>query len=321
MEALLRERERESKGGPGHNFKDIISLENLLVSYQEFLRGKRKRKDVAKFSLFLIDNILNLHRDLKNKSYIHGSYFAFKISDPKPRDIHKAKVRDRLVHHALHRILYPYFDKQFIFDSYSCRIKKGTLRAINRFRYFIRKVSQNNTKTVWILKCDIRKFFANIDHLILKNILERYIEDNGTRWLLAQVINIYMNEFDQFIKRKLKIKYYIRYADDFIILSRDIQSLQQLLVPIAGFLKEKLNLELHPNKVSIKTINSGVDYLGWVSFPSHRILRASTKRRVFRGLTQNHTRETYTSYLGLLKHGSMYKVILEVDKLVSKWST
>src|SRR3989344_6289457 len=246
MEALLRERERESKGGPGHNFKDIISLENLLVSYQEFLRGKRKRKDVAKFSLFLIDNILNLHRDLKNKSYIHGSYFAFKISDPKPRDIHKAKVRDRLVHHALHRILYPYFDKQFIFDSYSCRIKKGTLRAINRFRYFIRKVSQNNTKTVWILKCDIRKFFANIDHLILKNILERYIEDNGTRWLLAQVINsfntkekvgiglplgnltsqllinIYMNEFDQFIKRKLKIKYYIRYADDFIILSRDI---------------------------------------------------------------------------------------------------
>ena len=317
----------------------------MLVSYQEFLRGKRKRKDVAKFSLFLIDNILNLHRDLKNKSYIHGSYFAFKISDPKPRDIHKAKVRDRLVHHALHRILYPYFDKQFIFDSYSCRIKKGTLRAINRFRYFIRKVSQNNTKTVWILKCDIRKFFANIDHLILKNILERYIEDNGTRWLLAQVINsfntkekvgiglplgnltsqllinIYMNEFDQFIKRKLKIKYYIRYADDFIILSRDIQSLQQLLVPIAGFLKEKLNLELHPNKVSIKTINSGVDYLGWVSFPSHRILRASTKRRVFRGLTQNHTRETYTSYLGLLKHGSMYKVILEVDKLVSKWST
>ena len=311
----------------------------MLISYQEFLRGKRKRKDVAKFSLFLIDNILKLHQDLKNKSYTHGTYFAFKINDPKPRDIHKACVRDRLVHHALHRILYPYFEKQFIFDSYSCRIKKGTHRSINRFRYFTRKVSQNNTKTVWVLKCDIRKFFANIDHQILKDILKRHINDNDARWLLDQVIdsfntknkvgvglplgnltsqlliNVYMNEFDQFVKRKLNFKYYIRYSDDFIILFRDNQLLQRLLVPISEFLKEKLNLELHPDKVSIKTIYSGVDFLGWVSFPTHRVLRTTTKRRMLNRLRQNQSNETMASYLGLLKHGDTHiltKKILEV---------
>jgi len=92
----------------------------LLVSWQEFLRGKRKRKDVAEFFLHFSDNIFKLYGELKNKTYRHGGYQAFKINDPKPRDIHKAAVRDRLFHHAIYRILYPYFDRKFIFDSYSC---------------------------------------------------------------------------------------------------------------------------------------------------------------------------------------------------------
>ena len=107
-------------------YERIISLENLFDAWQEFLKGKRKRKDVQEFSENLSDNIYNLHLDLVNKIYRHGSYRAFNISDPKPRNIHKATVRDRLLHHAVYRILYPFFDKKFIPDSYSCRLNKGT---------------------------------------------------------------------------------------------------------------------------------------------------------------------------------------------------
>src|SRR3989338_4041739 len=150
------------------NFEEIISIENLLLALKEFMRGKRNKKDVQEFQLRLMDNILSLHDDLKNRTYVHGGYHAFNLSDPKPRNIHKASVRDRLLHHAIYRILYPYFDKKFICDSYSCRINKGTHKAISRFRSFFRKVSKNHTRSCLVLKCDIRKFFANIDHNILK---------------------------------------------------------------------------------------------------------------------------------------------------------
>src|SRR3989344_2955229 len=143
-----------------HNFEDIISTENLLEAWEEFVNGKRSKKDVQEFSLHLMDNILSLHQDLANHSYRHGGYKAFNISDPKPRSIHKANVRDRLIHHAIYRVLYPFFDRTFIADSFSCRLRKGTHKSLDRFRSFAYKASKNNTRTCWILKCDIRKFFA-----------------------------------------------------------------------------------------------------------------------------------------------------------------
>ncbi len=136
-----------------------------------------------------MDNILKLHKRLAEKSYKHGSYHAFKINDPKPRDIHKATVRDRIVHNAIYRVLYPYFDKKFIYDSYSCRNDKGTHKAINRFRRFVWKESQNDTRTIWVLKCDIKKFFASIDHGILKNILSKHIVDQNILWLLCLLLS------------------------------------------------------------------------------------------------------------------------------------
>ena len=171
-----------------HTYDNIISLENLLEAWQEFLKGKRKRKDVQEFQLNLMDNIFSLHNELKNKTYKHGPYHAFNISDPKPRNIHKATVRDRLLHHAIYRVLYPYFDKKFISDSYSCRLNKGTHKALERFKQFGNRVSKNNTKQCFILKCDIKKFFANIDHQILLNILDKHIEDKDILWLLETVI-------------------------------------------------------------------------------------------------------------------------------------
>ncbi len=313
-----------------HTFEDIISIENLLEAWKEFAVGKRKKADVQEFSLHLMDNILLLHDDLRNRIYVHGGYQAFNICDPKPRNIHKAAVRDRLLHHAIYRILYPFFDNTFIADSYSCRIDKGTHKAINRFRSFSRKVGKNNTRTCWILKCDIRKFFANIDHAILKKILASFIPDKDILRLLDRVIdsfetkpgvglplgnltsqllvNIYMNEFDQFMKHKLKAGYYIRYADDFAILSEDRKSLENLLLYIGAFLHENLALELHPDKVFIKTLASGVDFLGWVHFPDHRVLRTVTKKRMIKRIREHPTEETISSYLGLLKHGNTAKI-------------
>ncbi|OGI82933.1 hypothetical protein A3I95_03040 [Candidatus Nomurabacteria bacterium RIFCSPLOWO2_02_FULL_44_12] len=322
-----------------HTYDNIITIEKLLLAWQEFLRDKRNRKDVILFQAKLMDNIFDLHNDLKNKTYKHGEYIAFNISDPKPRQIHKATVRDRLLHHLIYQELYEYFDSKFIHDSYSCRVEKGTHKAINRFRQMFRKVSKNNTRTCWILKCDIKKFFANINRQVLKKILSRFNLDTDTLWLLGQVIdsfstmlsnsaiaerinkglplgnltsqllvNVYMNEFDQFMKRELKVKYYIRYADDFVILNEDKGYLENLLPKINTYLNSYLNIYLHPDKVFIKTLASGVDFLGWVHFPRHRVLRTSTKRKMLKRIRENPKKESKQSYLGLLKHGNAYKL-------------
>ncbi len=313
-----------------HRYKDIISTENLLSAWREFVRGKRAKKDVQEFQVHLMDNILILHRDLVAKRYVHGGYYAFNISDPKPRNIHKASVRDRLLHHAIYRHLYPYFDKKFVVDSYSCRKWKGTHRALKRFRSFVYKVSRNNTKTLWVLKCDIKKFFASIDQETLFEILDKHIEDKDIIWLVRQVVksfntspgrglplgnltsqllvNVYMNEFDQYMKNELRVKYYIRYADDFVILYENKGYLSQLLGKIEEFLDVRLRLTLHPDKISIRTINSGVDFLGWVHFFDHRVLRTTTKNRMFKKLKDNPKEEVIVSYQGLLSHGNTSKL-------------
>jgi len=319
-------------------YENIISTENLLEAWREFIKGKNKRADVHEFGRYLMQNILELHNELVASTYRHGGYHHFKISDPKPRDIHKASVRDRLVHHALHRKLYPFFDRMFIADSYSCREGKGTHKAMNRFRAFAYKVSKNGTRTCWVLKCDIRKFFASIDQRVLMEIVGTYISDERVRALIANIVgsfnsgitskglplgnltsqllvNIYMNEFDQFIKHKLKAKHYIRYADDFVILSEDKNHLLKTLPYMEMFLCDTLKLEMHPNKVSIQTLASGVDFLGWVHFPDHRVLRTSTKRRMFRRIKEVNGKEaTVQSYLGLLSHGNAHKLR---DKIIS----
>src|SRR3989338_6055968 len=113
-----------------HTYQDIISVENLLESWREFTKGKKSRTDVQIFSSRLMDNILELHNDLSDFNYKHGLYQSFRINDPKLRKIHKSSVRDRLLHHVVHRILYPFFDKTFASDSFSCRNEKGTHRAL-----------------------------------------------------------------------------------------------------------------------------------------------------------------------------------------------
>lgn len=327
-----------------HSYNDITCKENLLLAWREFIVGKKSKPDVQRFELSLADNILSLHEDLANKTYSHGKYRSFYVNDPKRRHIHKASVRDRLLHHAVYRILYPFFDRIFIPDSFSCRLNKGTHKAINRFRDMSYKASYNHTKTCWVLKCDIKKFFANIDHEVLLKILKEYIPDENIIWLLENIIssfplsetrppivetglplgnltsqlfaNVYMNKLDQFAKHKLKARYYIRYADDFVFLSQDKYLLENLIPRIQYFLKKELKLSLHPDKVFIKTYASGMDFLGWVNFCGFRILRKKTKKRMLNRIIANPKEEVLQSYLGLLGHGNAKKAR---DELLARY--
>lgn len=321
-------------------FDEIIDVENILTAWREFLNGKRGKNDVQEFSLHLMDHVFALHRDLASHTYRHGPYQPFYICDPKPRHIHKASVRDRLLHHTIHRKLAPFFEKTFIAHSYSCRKEKRTHKALNCFRSFARKESLNHTKTVWVLKCDIRKFFASIDHEVLLGILQSSMLGRDTIWLLKEIIasfssgvsgkglplgnltsqllvNIYMNEFDQFVKNELRVKYYLRYADDFVVLSRDKVWLEEIRVVIKEFLNNKLRLQLHPNKVFIKSFASGVDFLGWIHFPNHRVLRTTTKRRMLKRLGSEFSPESAASYLGMMRHGNAEKLTARVITCVS----
>jgi retron-type reverse transcriptase len=275
-----------------------------------------------------MSNILSLHRELKNKTYKHGSYEAFRVNDPKPRDIHKASVRDRVLHHAIYKILYPPYDKTFIADSYSCRNDKGVHKAIIRFEKFTRKVSKNYTTQCYILKCDIRKFFASVD----QKILEKKIEDKDVLDLLKNItqsfdkglplgnltsqllVNIYMNEFDQYVKHIIKQKYYIRYADDFVFISESKNELEMVCQKCETFLTQTLRLSLHPDKCFIKTIYSGLDFLGWVHFSYHRVLRTSTKRRMMRKVNESNL----SSYEGLLGHGNGYELSNKISEYVKE---
>jgi retron-type reverse transcriptase len=318
-----------------HTFNEIISLDNLLSAWEQFIRGKRNKRDVQLFSRHLAERITVLHDSLASKQYKHGGYYAFSITDPKPRSIHKATVQDRVLHHAVYTLLYPFFDNVFIYDSYSCREEKGTHKALERFKEFSFKVSRNHIRTCWVLKCDIRKFFASVDQPVLLGILSTYIRDNSILWLLKEIItsfqsvapgkglplgnltsqllvNVYMHEFDYYVKHFLKAKYYIRYADDFVLLSHNKAWLEEQIPKIEHFLGEVLYLNLHPDKVYIRSLVSGVDFLGWVNFPDHRVLRSATRRRMKKRILDNPVSETVSSYLGLLQHGNTERLTKEV---------
>ena len=290
------------------------------------------------FEVNLMENLIELHSRLANFRYRHESYQAFTISDPKTRKIHKATVIDRVLHRAVYRKLYPIFDPTFIIDSFSCRKGKGTHKALDRFRAVAWAVSHNHRRTIWVLKCDIRKFFASIDHVTLIHILDQRLDDKLVVNLLSTVVesfhvepgkglplgnltsqlfaNIYMNEFDQFVKHGLRLKYYIRYADDFVFLSQDRRELQDVLSVVTMFLQQNLHLSLHPNKVELRTFASGVDFLGWVHFPDHRVLRSTTKRRMLGRLSRMPSQPVIQSYCGLMSHGNTQKLNSKMDYMV-----
>lgn len=171
-----------------------MDAENLFAAWHEFRRGKREKPDVQAFERRLEDNVFALAEDMRSGCYRPGLYRKFVIRDPKVRVIHKASVRDRLAHHAIHRVLSPIFERSFIYDSYSCRIGKGTHAAVRRLEVFARQVSKNYDGPCWVLKFDIRRFFDSVDHGILLESLKKRVECPRTMGLLANIVGSHVSE-------------------------------------------------------------------------------------------------------------------------------
>lgn len=276
-------------------YDDIVTYENLLQAWNEFVQGKRKREDVNEFAAHLSDNLLDILHELQHGIYVHGEYEEYVICDPKKRVIHKASVKDRVVHRCIYNALYTYFDRRYIHDSYSCRVGYGTHKAYVRFRHFVNTVSKNYTAQCYILKFDIKKCFESIDATLLKSIFAKHIKDEKLVALVCAVIdsfskglplgnltsqlfiNMYLHEFDWHVKHTLRCQYYLRYADDIVIVARDKENLEKLYVAMEFFLKDTLHLTTHKN--GIRSIYSGIDVLGIVFFAKYERLRRSTERR------------------------------------------
>ncbi len=181
-------------------YSQITSLENLFSAWEEFRSDKQKKADVCNFELNVEQYIFKLHRELTNKTYKHGPYTGFYINDPKRRHIHKATVRDRVLHHAMFRILNPIFEPTFIPNSFSCRVGKGIHKGVLALDQMIRKESKNYTKQCFALKCDVRKFFDSVNHKILLEILGKKIKDTDTMWLLAEIVDSFSEGHVRFLK-------------------------------------------------------------------------------------------------------------------------
>lgn len=283
-------------------FEKMISGENINLAYEKAINNKRIRPDILKFSFSREKNLAEIEYKLKNKSFVHSPYFSFVVNDSKKRIIWAAQFPDRIVHHILCNILNPIFEKTFIHDSYACREGKGVQKAVRRCQQFIRVASgggKSKEKTVYCFKGDIRKYFDNIDRQTLKEIIRKKIESPGLLWLIDLIIdshvgekgmpignltsqlfaNIYLNELDHFMKDRLKVKCYIRYMDDFVILDTDKEKLFCLRDLVKNFLNEKLKLKLHPKKSEYFPIIKGIDFLGYTVFWNYITLRKSTLKR------------------------------------------
>jgi retron-type reverse transcriptase len=179
-------------------YSEIVSLENIVLAWKKARKGKTKKDYVIKFEADLKNNLLKLHEELESHIYFPKPLITFILRDPKTRKISKSAFRDRIVHHAIVRILEPIFDKTFIYDSCANRIGKGNLFALKRFYNFLNKVSKNGKINGWFndnqirgycLKADIKHYFQEVSHEILLNIIKRKIKDEKVIWLIEKILN------------------------------------------------------------------------------------------------------------------------------------
>src|SRR3989338_1331406 len=283
------------------SYSKLCAYENLEKAFRKARKGKTLKRYVIDFEKNLKENLLRLQSELLLQIYRPQPLETFNLRDPKTRKISKAVFRDRVIHHALCNIIEPMLEKEFIYDSFANRKGKGTLGAIKRFDVFKRKVSKNNTRACYVLKADVRHYFDTVDHAILLSILRRKIRDERVLWLVNLILgnhkspeegkgmplgnltsqflaNVYLNELDQHVKHILKARYYIRYVDDFVILSSSVEELKTYKEKINAFLHEKLALELHPDKSDILLLRQGIGFLGFRIFYHHRLIKQKNLR-------------------------------------------
>lgn len=327
----------------GNLYPAIYDFKNLFNAYLKARQNKRYRKDVLEFSANLEENLIVIQNELIYHSFQTGKYQQFYVYEPKRRLVMALPFRDRVVHHALCNIIEPIFDRRFISDSYACRSGKGTHRGADRLTRFLRE-AKRKWGSVYCLKADIAQYFPSINHNILKAIIARRIRCKDTLWLINMIIdstsgpdeinpagipignltsqlfaNIYLNELDWFIKRDKGIQYYLRYMDDFAIFHYDKGYLNKLKQEIEEYLAA--NLALHFNrKTSIFPIKQGVDFLGYRIWPTHRLLRKSSIKRIKKNLKRlarryangeagvAEVRSAVASWVGHASHANTYRL-------------
>jgi retron-type reverse transcriptase len=290
-----------------HLYPQITAFENLYPAYKKAARAKRGKADVAAFEFRLEENLMQLKDELENQTYQPGGYHNFRIQDPKPRLISAAPFRERVVHHALCSVIEPIFERRFIYDSYACRVGKGTHAALDRCQEFAHRYP-------YVLQCDVRHFFPSMDHAVLRAQLARVLADPQVMWLCDQILasgagihtedypplyfpgddlfaalrprglpignltsqfwaNVYLNPLDQWIKRELKCRAYLRYVDDFLLFAPDKLTLHYWRDRILDFLPS-LRLKLHEERAMVYPAQTGIPFLGWRVYPDgHRRLK------------------------------------------------
>lgn len=328
------------------SFEKIYDFTNLYTSYRLAAKCKRTKSDVIRFELNIANELCSLREDLRNGRYTLSGYYHFKIRDPKERDIQALYFRDRVMQHSLcDNVLRPYFENRLIYDCAACRQGKGTQFAVDRLTKFMRQFYARCGTKGYILKCDIRKYFDNIDHDVLKKRLVKF-PDPDVRKLLYDIIDsyncstgkglplgnqtsqwfalYYLDPLDRRIKEKWCIKFYTRYMDDMILIHEDKEYLKQVLEDIRVYVKDVLKLEFN-EKTQLFPISEGVDYVGWHFYLTDtgkviRRLRTSNKRRFKRRLRsfarkykQNELsyadiKRSIASYNGHLRHGHTYRL-------------
>lgn len=303
-------------------FDYMSSFLFLYESYRNARKNKRYRPDVLVFTDDLEHNLLQLNKELLDETYDVGPYHIFYVYEPKLRMVMSIQFRDRVVQWSIYSILYPFYDKLFIEDSYACRRNKGLRKAVDRLQNWLVKL-ERSSYTYYYLKLDISKYFYKVNHDILLNILKRRIKDEKLLRLLNKIINnkntnfglpdgillddctlddmisetgmpignltsqlfanIYLNELDQYCKHVLHIKYYIRYMDDIIILDKDRNNLLRIRKLIEDFLRNELCLSLN-DKTCINKISSGITFVGLKIWSTYKKIRKSTIKRIKRNI-------------------------------------
>jgi len=300
-----------------HLFEQVCSYENLFAAARKAWRGKRSRRPAAEFYSHYEEELVSLRTELLSGTYEHGGYHYFQIHDPKTRTVAAAPFRDRVVHHALVRVLEPIFEKRLIEDSFACRKGKGTHAALRRAHRFTKAWP-------YALKCDIARYFPTIDHEILLSQIERVVADHAVLGLIRTILgshcdateqewnpggdlfsmrertrglpignltsqffaNVYLNPLDHFVKHNLRVRGYVRYVDDFLLFGNDRAELKRQGNAVRDKVAE-LRLSIHPDKYRLLPTTQGVDFVGFVNFPDgRRKLRNDNVRRFERRLSR-----------------------------------
>lgn len=310
-----------------YNIEHICNVDNLYQGYLNARKHKRNKKAIFEFEKDLGRNLEQLSLEIRNLSYKPDEYRTFKIYEPKERLIVAPAFRDCVVQHTIYAYIYDLFDKGFIYDSYGCRRGKGTHAASQQLQNYMRKYDGGS----YYLQLDIRKYYYSIDHAILRERLERKIEDimlvnlimlfvdtdKKKGLLVGNVLSqlfglIYLDWMDHFIKRVLKVKHYIRYVDDCILVGQSSRDESYVLKgKIETFIKDKLKLSF--SKYTIAQIKKGSNFVGFRTWRSKKFIRKRCLHNFNRAL-KNDKHESLHSMLGHAKHSSSLKNMLKTQK-------